>query len=268
MPPSRAKLAFLLLSCILANSNAADSVSKVHRSTGTFRPRPHVVRVEKYRQDNLLSNYTEDSVLAQSNPATAATTPTTTETTEATTLSNNDHITSSSQVAVDGNAIATAASSVTLKLRQLLQNVLSDDMNRQILATTLPLSAIYAIMPLSSAVDLFWINRLKDPLAVAGQSAATQMYSSLFWLFSFLPNITATLVSKRYATGDMEGTQDAVCQALMLGLLISVAGTGLMFFNPAKVLSSILKGKFSQITRHTRAVPNDKIYANLISAHV
>ena len=248
MYPSRAKLAFLLLSCISANSNAADSVSKVHRSTGTFRPRPHVVRVEKYRQDTLSSNYTEDTVLAQPNPATtAATTPTTTEPTVAATLSNNDHITSSSQVAVDGNVIDTAASSVTLKFKQLLQNVLSDDMNRQILATTLPLSAIYAIMPLSSAVDLFWINRLKDPLAVAGQSAATQMYSSLFWLFSFLPNITATLVSKRYATGDMEGTQDAVCQALMLGLLISVAGTGLMFFNPAKVLSSILKGKLNQM---------------------
>ena len=62
-------------------------------------------------------------------------------------------------------------------------------------------------------------------------------------LFSFLPNVTATLVSKRYASGDMDGTQDAVCQALMLGILISIFGTTFMFTNPIRALSTILKGK-------------------------
>ena len=249
MHPSKAKFALLLLSGMLSTSNAADSVSKAHRSTGTFRPRAQIVRVEKYRQNAAMSNYTDDAVLTQPNPDTAANKATTTEPIEEVTLSSNDQSLSPSQVASSVTPGAFTSTGVAPKLKQILQNVISDDMNRQILATTLPLSAIYAIMPLSSAVDLFWINRLKDPLAVAGQSAATQMYSSLFWLFSFLPNITATLVSKRYATGDMEGTQDAVCQALMLGLLISVAGTGLMFFNPAKVLSSILKCKFNQMAQ-------------------
>jgi Na+-driven multidrug efflux pump len=98
-------------------------------------------------------------------------------------------------------------------------------------------------MPLASAADLFWVNRLGNTLAVAGQAAANQVYSSGFWLFAFLPTVTATLVSKTHASGDLEGTQDAVCQALFFGMLISAVGAYLMFFWPEKALASILKGK-------------------------
>jgi Na+-driven multidrug efflux pump len=50
------------------------------------------------------------------------------------------------------------------------------------------------------------------------------------------------LVSKRHANGDKEGTQDAICQALFVGFLIAMCGTGLMFFYPDKALSSVLPG--------------------------
>eukprot|EP00980_Cylindrotheca_fusiformis_P018515 scaffold6124_cov122-Cylindrotheca_fusiformis.AAC.34 len=115
--------------------------------------------------------------------------------------------------------------------------------DKQIFTTTLPLSAIFAIMPMASAIDLFWVNRIGSTLAVAGQAAANQVYSSSFWLFSFLPSVTATLVSKSHASGDIEATQDAVCQALFFGILISVFGASFMFCWPDKALISILKGK-------------------------
>jgi MATE family multidrug resistance protein len=105
------------------------------------------------------------------------------------------------------------------------------------------LSAIFAIMPVAMSTNLFWVNRLGNTLAVAGQSAANQVFSSFFWLVSFLPSVTATMVSKSYASGDTEATQDAVCQALLFAIVISLAGTTLMFLNPAKFLSSIMKGK-------------------------
>jgi Na+-driven multidrug efflux pump len=117
------------------------------------------------------------------------------------------------------------------------------EMDKQIFVTTLPLSAIFAIIPLASAMDLFWVNRLGNTLAVAGQAAANQVYSSAFWLFAFLPSVTATLVAKTHASGDLEGTQDAVCQALFLGMLISAVGASFMFFYPEKALAFILKGK-------------------------
>jgi len=115
------------------------------------------------------------------------------------------------------------------------------DLDRQIFATTLPLSAIFAIIPLASAISLFWVNRLGSTLSVAGQAAANQVYSSAFWLFSFLPSVTATLVSKTHANGDLQGTQDAVCQAFLFAMIISMAGASFMFFFPDKALASILK---------------------------
>ena len=259
-------IALLMGGAILDTSIAADSVSKVHHhhhhkstattttASGTLRtPQPHVVRVENYRTQQQESSSTGSPLSSLQND-TDDTIATHVHTTSDEPTSNDDPALSfSSQSAgvgdgTNANLVASAttttpnANTFLPRIKHMIQTIIHDDLNRQIVSTTLPLSAIFAIMPLASAVDLFWINRLKDPLAVAGQTAANQVYGSLFWLFSFLPNITATLVSKRFASNDLEGTQDAVCQALLLGILISVVGTTTMFFNPTKVLNSILKG--------------------------
>jgi Na+-driven multidrug efflux pump len=117
-----------------------------------------------------------------------------------------------------------------------------DHVDRLIFRTTLPLSTVFAIIPIVSALDLFWVNRLGDTLAVAGQAAANQVYNSAFWLFAFLPTITATLVSKSHASGDIEKTQDSVCQAMLFSLLIAIPGGMLMFFKTSRALGSILTG--------------------------
>lgn len=76
---------------------------------------------------------------------------------------------------------------------------------------------------------------------MAGQAAANQVFSSAFWLASFLPSVTATLVSTENAKGNKDGLQDAVCQALFIGALIALIGTPLTFFNPETVLSAVLR---------------------------
>lgn len=115
-----------------------------------------------------------------------------------------------------------------------------DDMDKELIRISLPVIGNYAIGPLIGAVDLFWVNRMGNALAVAGQSAANQVFSSAFWFVSFLPSVTATLVSKAYAQGDKEKTQDAICQALFVGFFIAMVGTPAMFFYPDKALSSVL----------------------------
>lgn len=47
-------------------------------------------------------------------------------------------------------------------------------------------------------------------------------------------------MSKQHASGDKEGTQDAICQALFVGFFIAMIGTPLMFFYPDKALSAVL----------------------------
>ena len=63
-----------------------------------------------------------------------------------------------------------------------------DTLDRRLIKIALPCIANYAIGPLIGAVDLFWVNRMGNALAVAGQAAANQIFSSAFWLASFLPS--------------------------------------------------------------------------------
>ena len=115
-----------------------------------------------------------------------------------------------------------------------------DEMDKELIRISLPVIGNYAIGPLIGAVDLFWVNRMGNALAVAGQAAANQVFSSAFWFVSFLPSVTATLVSKAYAQGDQKQTQDAICQALFVGFFIALVGTPAMLLNPDKALSSVL----------------------------
>ena len=116
-----------------------------------------------------------------------------------------------------------------------------DKLDRELIKISLPVIGNFAIGPLIGAVDLFWVNRMGDALAVAGQSAANQVFSSAFWFVSFLPSVTATLVAKQHAKGDKEATQDAICQALFVGFFIAMIGTPAMFFFSEGLLSSVLQ---------------------------
>lgn len=115
-----------------------------------------------------------------------------------------------------------------------------DTLDKRLIRISLPVIANFAINPLIGAVDLFWVNRMANPLAVAGQAAANQVFNSAFWITSFLPSVTATLISKENASGNKEGVRNAVNQALFVGMLISLVSSVLMFLNPDKVLSSVL----------------------------
>ena len=63
-----------------------------------------------------------------------------------------------------------------------------DELDGKLIKIALPVIANFAINPLIGAVDLFWINRMGNALAVAGQAAANQVFNSAFWLASFLPS--------------------------------------------------------------------------------
>lgn len=116
-----------------------------------------------------------------------------------------------------------------------------DALDKRLIAIALPCVANFAINPLVGAIDLFWINRMGNTLAVAGQAAANQIFSSLFWMTSFLPSITATLVAKQSAKGSEEGMQDAVCQALVVSIGIAILGSLLILAQPDRLLSGVLK---------------------------
>ena len=115
-----------------------------------------------------------------------------------------------------------------------------DELDKKLIKISIPMIINFAITPLVGANDLFWTNRMGNALAVAGMAAANQVYNTGFWLASFLPSVTATIVGKENAKKNQDGVQDAVCQALFLAMLIAVAGTTLYSKYPAQALGSVL----------------------------
>jgi len=113
-------------------------------------------------------------------------------------------------------------------------------LDNKIMAVALPCIANFAINPLIGAVDLFWVGRMGDALAVAGQGAANQVFNSAFWMVSFLPAVTATLVSKVYAQRNPDEVQDTVCQSLLLATLIALPFTALLLLKPNLMLRTVL----------------------------
>lgn len=108
------------------------------------------------------------------------------------------------------------------------------------LGVTLPSIANLAVIPVVGAVDTFWIGRMGDALALAGQGAANQCFFSTFFLIAFIPTITAPLVAKAAGGGDLEGASRRIGEALFLANVLGAIGTALLVFRPGLFLSLVL----------------------------
>jgi Na+-driven multidrug efflux pump len=115
-----------------------------------------------------------------------------------------------------------------------------DSLDRKILLISLPAILNFAINPLVGAIDLFWVGRMSSALALAGQAAANQVYSSAFWMISFLPSVTTPLIAKHYAAGDERRAQDTLRQALFLAALLGAAGSAFLLLRSDLALSAVL----------------------------
>jgi hypothetical protein len=208
----------------------------------SFRPRSHVVlRVENYLYERSKKN--EDLKMVRLQEVLE-------ETTQGTAIEGDVAATTYGNKGTNPSSITKTGIKTTtpqLTFPKSLWNRLLlrlDEMDKLIITSTLPLAAVFSIIPIVLFADLFWVNQLGDPLAVASQSAANSVYQFAFGLLSFLPTVTATMVSKNYAKGDIEGTQDAIAQALVISFVISLAGTILLLTSPSRFLTFVrVKGK-------------------------
>ena len=115
-----------------------------------------------------------------------------------------------------------------------------DELDRTILTTAIPSMVNLAVVPIVNSVDTFWVGRMGVALALAGQAAANQAFSTIFFLVAFLPTITAPLVAKAVGSGNTKEAQARVCESLFLCHLFGGLGTWLLVAFPRTGLSMIL----------------------------
>ena len=117
---------------------------------------------------------------------------------------------------------------------------IGDDLDRKILNTAIPSMINMAVVPIVNAVDTFWVGQMGVALALAGQAAANQAFFTLFFLISFLPNITAPLVATAVGSNDIEAAQNRVCEAAFLSNVLGGLGTLLLVGFPSQALKLVL----------------------------
>jgi Na+-driven multidrug efflux pump len=104
----------------------------------------------------------------------------------------------------------------------------NDAIDKQILKLFVPAMLNFLIIPLVGAVDVFWIGRMGSALALAAQGAANQVFSSAFWIISFMPAVIAPVVAKAAASGDTEEVQRAVGEAVFVASFVGLIGMALL----------------------------------------
>ena len=63
-----------------------------------------------------------------------------------------------------------------------------DALDRKIGKLTGPAILNLLVLPLVGIVDAIWVGRMKNAQAIAGMQAGNQIFSSTFWIVSFLPS--------------------------------------------------------------------------------
>lgn len=115
-----------------------------------------------------------------------------------------------------------------------------DELDQRIMKLTLPAMANFAILPLVGAADTFWVGRMSNALALGGQGAANQVFSSLFWICSFFPAIITPLVAKAAGSADKEKVQNYIRDAIFMGTFMGLLGMVLLTSFPSFVLKLVL----------------------------
>ena len=127
------------------------------------------------------------------------------------------------------DAISTAAepqrslwSSLLEAVRGSHQDFTAGSLNRAILLLAVPMVLEMVLESLFGVVDVFWVGRL-GANAVATVGLTESMLSLVFAVGMGLSLSTTAMVARRIGEKDPEGAADAGVQAILLGLVVSVA---------------------------------------------
>ena len=116
----------------------------------------------------------------------------------------------------------------------------SPELDRLIVKTAVPSMANLAVVPLVGAVDTFWVGRMGNPLAQAGQSAAGTTFFANYFLVSFIPTITAPLVAKAMGAQNEEEAKKRIGDALWVSVVLGAFGTLALATRPTFVNSLVV----------------------------
>ena len=114
----------------------------------------------------------------------------------------------------------------------------NDETDKLIMKLFIPALLNFLIIPLVGIVDVFWVGRMGDAVALAAQGAANQVFQSAFWIISFIPSVVAPMVARAAAGGSKEELQMKIGEGIFCAVIVGLFGMTVMtvFRQPALAL--------------------------------
>ena len=100
----------------------------------------------------------------------------------------------------------------------------NDETDKLIMKLFVPAVLNFLIIPLVGIVDVFWVGRMGDAVALAAQGAANQVFQSAFWIISFIPSVVAPMVAKAAAGGDKTKLQNKIGEGIFCAFMVGFFG--------------------------------------------
>ena len=95
-------------------------------------------------------------------------------------------------------------------------------LDRRIRRVLIPCCLSFLVVPLTNAVDTIWIGQMGSVAALAGQSAAVSVFSTAFFLVSFLPTVMAPLVARAVGEGRLDAARTHIAETMFLVIVVCV----------------------------------------------
>lgn len=115
-----------------------------------------------------------------------------------------------------------------------------DELDSTIVKLALPAMANFIILPLVGTVDTFFVGRLGDEKALSALGASNQVFSSVFFVVSFLPSVVTPLVAAANAADDRAALRRRVSEAVWVSAVVGSLASVLLFLGPERALSAVL----------------------------
>ena len=124
-----------------------------------------------------------------------------------------------------------------------------DALDGTIVKLAVPAVLNFVILPLVGTVDTLWVGRLGDPQALAALGAANQVFSSVFFIVSFIPSVVTPLVAAAHASGDEALVKRRVGDALWVSCAVGLFASVMLGLFPGEALKSVLPAGTDAATR-------------------
>lgn len=111
---------------------------------------------------------------------------------------------------------------------------------------TKPAVLNHVIVPVVGLVDSVWVSRLGNSNMLAGQGCGDQVFSMVYYIFSFLPAVLAPEISKLYTQDKKEDIKELVNISIIISMLVGTF-LSLSIFNFSDKVVNIFIGDKANI---------------------